>query len=106
MTYECIIILVLLTVSVIIVAGCTSTGSTSVTEQIRTTPTPQIIYVTVTATSTPTPIIQGTPVTVDTLTVLCTVNYETGTCPDGKCWVRDYCRKDGTHVDGYCRKCE
>jgi len=35
----------------------------------------------------------------------CTVNYETGTCPAGKCWVRDYCRKDGTHVNGYCRKC-
>jgi hypothetical protein len=42
-----------------------------------------------------------------TLTVSsqCTVNYETGTCPTGKCWVSDYCRKDGTHVNGYCRKC-
>jgi hypothetical protein len=58
-----------------------------------------------TITQTPT-ITTGTPAMIDTSTVSCTMNYETGTCPIGKCWVRDYCRKDGTHVDGYCRKCE
>lgn len=49
----------------------------------------------------------STPTTAPTVTVAppCTVNYETGTCPVGKCWVRDYCRADGTHVNGYCRRC-
>jgi hypothetical protein len=28
-----------------------------------------------------------------------------GSCPTGKCWVNSYTRKDGTHVNGYCRKC-
>jgi len=28
-----------------------------------------------------------------------------GSCPVGKCWVNSYTRKDGTKVQGYCRKC-
>ena len=46
-----------------------------------------------------------TPAAIVTPSVSCTVNHDTGSCPTGKCWVSDYCRKDGTHVDGYCRKC-
>jgi len=50
-------------------------------------------------------VVPPVPATVVTPTVSCTVNYDTGTCPTGKCWVHDYCRNDGTHVNGYCRKC-
>ncbi len=52
----------------------------------------------------PVPIIT-TVASTQSISPSCTVNYQTGTCPSGKCWTRDYCKKDGTHVNGYCRKC-
>ena len=105
------IFLLLITVCIvmILITGCmnnsdnsvnvpTTTVSPSVTDQDVTQNAPSMMTTSITS----------TPSTATTMVVspVCTVNYETGTCPIGKCWVHDYCRKDGTHVNGYCRKCE
>jgi beta-lactamase superfamily II metal-dependent hydrolase len=89
-------------------SGTTSVISTSTASEYTTTAIPLTTSPTTTRTTIPTIISTTIHTAVPTIVPVapsCTVNYETGTCPVGKCWVRDYCRASGTHVNGYCRKC-
>lgn len=90
----------------ILIIGCMSNSNKSA-NTLTTTISPSVTdqKITQNIPSMTTTTIPATPSTKTTMLVspVCTINNQTGTCPAGESWVRDYCRKDGTHVDGYCR---